>query len=166
LKLKGEPTRTIKPRKRAADFLSDDENTEPKIQASQPEAEAETANLSKSKKIASDKLPTMPKEQGSKIEKSKTNGVEAKAKKADAISEGSDEPSDFEGEQDSDESEDDQTAALITGFESSGDEDASDDQGFNPENPVLTIPKKIRRKVSKKIKKADPVEEPGTVYVG
>jgi len=171
LKLKGEPARTIKPRKRAADFLSDDENTEPKVQASQSEAEAETANFSrrKSKKTASDELPIAPKEYASRVDKSKTNGVETKAENVDAIPEGLGKPPDSEGEQDSDESEDDQTTALITGFESSGDEDASDDQGFDPESPVLTIPnpKKIRRKISRKQKRsADTVEVPGTVYVG
>lgn len=72
---------------------------------------------------------------------------------------------------DAQEGEDDQTVALIRGFESSGDEDASDDEGFDPDQPVPQIPdsKKAKRKILKKQKKAaeeGPGDQPGTVYVG
>lgn len=76
-----------------------------------------------------------------------------------------------DSEDESEGAEDDQTAALIKGFESSGDEDASEDEGFDSKQPVPKVPdsKKVKRKILKKQKKA--AEEgagdtPGVVYVG
>lgn len=81
-----------------------------------------------------------------------------------------DQPQDIppESEDEEDEDLDDQTAALIKGFESSGDEDESADEGFDKEKPVPKIPdsKKTQRKIAKKLKQNGAPEEPGTVYVG
>ena len=71
---------------------------------------------------------------------------------------------------DGDEAEDDQTRELLKGFDSSSDD--GEDQGYDPNKQVPTIPdsKKIKRKLAKKRKAnaADPshVEQPGTIYVG
>jgi nucleolar protein 15 len=70
----------------------------------------------------------------------------------------------------SEDEEDDQTTALIRGFESSGDEDESADEVIDPDAPVPKIPdsKKAKRKILKlqKQNKSDSSEQPGAVYVG
>jgi nucleolar protein 15 len=147
VKANGASARDIKPRKRAADFLSDEEDDEPAAPA--------------------------PEKQAAK-KKSKKEDTTKRAKKAEKVveeSEESDEEAveDIISEPESGEDElDDQTAELIKGFESSGDEDASDDEGFNPDQPVPRIPdsKKAKRKILKKQKKGEAPEEPGTVYIG
>jgi nucleolar protein 15 len=72
-----------------------------------------------------------------------------------------------ESEEEIDDVEDDQTAALIKGFESSGDEDESGDEGYNSKMPIPKIPdtKKAEKKM-KKLQQGDAKDEPGTVYVG
>jgi nucleolar protein 15 len=85
-------------------------------------------------------------------------------------------PSDTEDEgvslnaAESDDEEDDQTTALIRGFESSGDEDESADEAIDPDAPVPKIPdsKKAKRKILKlqKQNKSASSEQPGAVYVG
>lgn len=72
-----------------------------------------------------------------------------------------------ESEEEIDDVEDDQTAALIKGFESSGDEDESGDEGYNSKMPIPKIPdtKKAEKKM-KKLQQGDSKDEPGTVYVG
>ncbi|KAL1849031.1 nucleolar protein [Paecilomyces lecythidis] len=150
LRLNGQPAREVKPRKRAADFLSDDEDAETK----------KTKSAKKDKK-------------GEKKD-GDLNGTDAKKsskpKKKEIVNEDfSDDSSPEASEQEDDENEDDQTAALIKGFESSGDEeDASGDEGFDPEKPVPKIPdsKKVKRKLVKKQKSVGEPEETGTVYVG
>lgn len=162
LKLNGESTRQTKPRKRAADFLSDEENDE-------PAAPAQTEPL---KKIGSKKAK---KEES--VSKPAAKKAASKAKQTEVVVDESEEDADavFSAPDDNeggigieDEEEDDQTAALIKGFESSGDEDESADEGFKPDQPVPRIPdsKKAKRKILKKQKKSDEPEEPGTVYVG
>lgn len=143
------PARKIKPRKRASDFLSDDEDDK--------ENEEET----KSKK---------QKESAKKVEKKETK-KEAPAKKTKKVEVVEQNESEDEGseEQESENDEiDDQTAELIKGFESSGDEDASEDEGFEAGKAVPRIPdsKKAKRKIQKKLKENDQPDEPGTVYVG
>ncbi|KAL1965110.1 hypothetical protein VTN77DRAFT_6023 [Rasamsonia byssochlamydoides] len=175
LKVDGEPARKVKPRKRAADFLSDDEDSEREIITSEKQSETETSKPSKkqAKKSAEEQKPAKVKESQ---DKSKKNGVKEKPKKQEVVSEESDdEPSeesnaesDSNVDADSDEGEDDRTAELIKGFEGSGDEDPSEDEGFDPNQPVPRIPdsKKTKRKILKKQKKNDEDEEPGTVYIG
>lgn len=65
--------------------------------------------------------------------------------------------------------EDDHTAALLTGFESSGDERDGDDQGFSEGQSVPTIPEQTKAKSkSKAVTKtsAGNSQGPGVVYVG
>ncbi|KAE8350352.1 hypothetical protein BDV28DRAFT_40614 [Aspergillus coremiiformis] len=169
LKVNGEPTRQAKPRKRAADFLSDNDDSEPE---DVPETKVETEKQSTNKKTkkADGTAAPAPKE---KTTKPKGN---IKAKKPEPVAEESDddemddEESAASGASTSeDEEEDDRTAALIRGFESSGDEDESGDEGFKPDQPVPNIPdsKKAKRKILKKQKEnKQEAEEPGTVYVG
>ena len=130
------PARKIKPRKRASDFLSDDEEKNTKGEKSQKESKM--AASSKSKKA----------------------DVEDESSGADDAESGNDESGNDEV--------DDQTAELIKGFESSGDEDASEDEGFEPGKAVPRIPdsKKAKRKIQKKLKESDQPDEPGTVYIG
>ncbi|GAD95502.1 rRNA processing protein gar2 [Paecilomyces variotii No. 5] len=149
LKLNGQPAREVKPRKRAADFLSDDEDAETK----------KTKSAKKDKK--------------GEQKDGELNGADAKKsskpKKKQIVNEDFDVSSSDASEQEDDEAEDDQTAALIKGFESSGDEeDVSGDEGFDPKNPVPKIPdsKKVKRKLVKKQKSIGEPEETGTVYVG
>ncbi|KAE8337632.1 hypothetical protein BDV24DRAFT_139609 [Aspergillus arachidicola] len=169
LKVNGEPTRQVKPRKRAADFLSDNDDSESE---NTPKTKVETEKKLSNKKTkkADGTAAPAPKEKTTKAKAS------TKAKKPEPVAEESD-----DGEMDDEESavsgasasedeeEDDRTAALIRGFESSGDEDESGDEGFNPDQPVPKIPdsKKAKRKILKKQKEnKQEAEEPGTVYVG
>lgn len=173
VKTNGQSARQVKPRKRAADFLTDDEET-----TAPAPAEKKTGNK-KSKKEEPAPAPA------SKKAASKAKKVEEVAEESDESddedfsidsaasddSEEEDEDIDEDDEDDEEEGriEDDQTAALIKGFESSGDEDESGDEGFDSTKPVPKIPdsKKIKQKLLKKQKKnAGTQEEPGVVYVG
>lgn len=161
LKLNGEPTRQIKPRKRAADFHSDEENDEPAAPT-----QTESSKKSGSKKAKAEETIAKPagKKAAAKGKKIEEVAEESEEEDADGIFSASE-----ESEQDVEEdNEDDQTAALIKGFESSGDEAESEDEGYNPDQPVPRIPdsKKTKRKILKKQKKTDEAEAPGTVYVG
>ena len=75
------------------------------------------------------------------------------------------EVSDMEQQED----EDDHTTALLTGFESSGDERDGDDQGFAEGQSVPKIPKnstnKSKDKAVTKIS-TESSDGPGVVYVG
>ncbi|PYH97582.1 hypothetical protein BO71DRAFT_346706 [Aspergillus ellipticus CBS 707.79] len=164
VKANGQPARQAKPRKRAADFLSDNEDSEPEVEAAESKAEKEKPSTKKSKKEDGTAAPA------TKAKKPDTK-ANTKAKKAAPVAEESDkedesaasDASQSEGE------EDDRTVALIRGFESSGDEDESGDEGFNPDQPVPKIPdsKKAKRKILKKQREnAGSAEEPGTVYIG
>ncbi|KAJ5745491.1 hypothetical protein N7520_010673 [Penicillium odoratum] len=157
------PARQAKPRKRAADFISDEENDEPASPA--PPSEKKTSNK-KSKKEESAPAPAEKKTKATpKTKKVEEVAVESEDSEADMISLGSD----SEGEEaEEDDVLDDQTAALIKGFESSDDEDDSEGEGHNPNKPVPKIPdtKKAQRKILKAQKQAGTPDEPGTVYVG
>lgn len=64
---------------------------------------------------------------------------------------------------------DDQTAALIKGFESSDDEDDNEGESHNPNKPIPKIPdisKNQQKKIMRSQKKTGTPDEPGTVYVG
>jgi nucleolar protein 15 len=171
LKLNGEAARQVKPRKRAADFLSDDES-EPEVVAPEPKADTEEKKQPSKKKSKKEDGTPAP------ATKAKTSAAAAKpkAKKPEPVVEESDEEdneqvpvvSEDSSEDEEDDVLDDQTAALIKGFESSGDEDESGDEGFDPDQPVPKIPdsKKAKRKILKKQKKHDEPQAPGTVYVG
>lgn len=168
LKLNGEPARQVKPRKRAADFLSDDEDADIKEAPVEEKKKTERAVSGGKKAKKDDKASSAAlKEQAAKAEKGK-NKANGKDKKADEVVEKDDE-SLSGSESDEDGAEDDQTVALLKGFESSGDEDDSEDEGYDPSQPVPNIPdsKKVKRKLLKKQKKSDgAVEQPGTVYIG
>lgn len=132
-KLDDKPARQVKPRKRAADFLSDDEDVQEK-----------TEKVKKAK--------AEPKEKKEKL-LSKPD-----LKETELASNSEDESA----------SEDDQTAALIRGFESSDDEeDPSGDEGFRPGQEVPKIPdsKQIKRKLRKMKKRDEEPEEPGVVCI-
>lgn len=61
----------------------------------------------------------------------------------------------------------DQTAALLKGFESSGEEDGSGDEGFKQGQDVPALPD--AKKLNKKLKLANKQgegQESGVVYVG
>lgn len=151
--LNGQPARQIKPRKRAADFLSEEEDEEKREQEQEQELEQKLEPTRVSKHVS-----TKQKSEKNKTKKQKT---EDHAEKADE--------SRSEGDSSEDDNVDDQTVALIKGFESSGDEDASDDEGFSPDQPVPRVPdsKKAKRKILKRQKKnADVEDSPGVVYVG
>ncbi|PWY86285.1 hypothetical protein BO70DRAFT_386526 [Aspergillus heteromorphus CBS 117.55] len=162
VKANGQPARQVKPRKRAADFLSDNEDSEPEVEAAKPKAEKEKPSTKKSKKEDGTAAPAT---------KAKPTKPDTKAKKAAPVAEESDkedEPVASEASE-SEVEEDDRTVALIRGFESSGDEDESGDEGFDSNKAVPKIPdsKKAKRKILKKQREnAGSAEEPGTVYVG
>ncbi|EED23714.1 ribosomal biogenesis protein Gar2 [Talaromyces stipitatus ATCC 10500] len=148
-----EPSRKIKPRKRASDFLSDDEDDEDKSE------EEETKSKNKKKQA----VQKVEKKETKKAAPSKTKKVEPVAEEESSeTSEGSND------DQSENDEIDDQTAELIKGFESSGDEDASEDEGFEAGKPVPRIPdsKKAKRKIQKKLKENDQPDEPGAVYIG
>ncbi|KAJ5113513.1 hypothetical protein N7456_002047 [Penicillium angulare] len=157
VKANGKPTREVKPRKRAADFIDDEETEKPA-----------PASISKAGSKKTKKEDSSPAEKKAKASP-KAKKVEVAVESEDEESAGSDEI--VEGEGSDSESEidilDDQTAALIKGFESSGDEDDSEDEGFDADKPVPKIPdtKKAQKKIAKN-QKQGASEEPGAVYVG
>ncbi|KAL5000642.1 hypothetical protein BDV10DRAFT_31143 [Aspergillus recurvatus] len=157
-KANGDVPRPTKPRKRAADYMSDDES-EDEVPVKKAEKETKTKPSAKKTK----------QEDGTAAPVKETAGKASKeAKKLEIV------PSDSEEEAapaaDESEEEDDQTTALIRGFESSGDEDESGDEAIDPEAPVPKIPdsKKAKRKILKlqKQNKAESSGQPGVVYVG
>lgn len=165
-KAKADSARKAKPRKRAADFLSDDDdsgadNTKPEIQKEKATSKAVKKQL---KKQPADVETAADVKKSEKNKKSPNKNAEM----AVVLPEESDEPSGGQDNEDEEEDLDDQTADLIRGFESSGDEDPSDDEGLDPDQPVPRIPdsKKAKRKILKKQKKSGETDEPGTVYVG
>lgn len=156
-KVNGEPARQAKPRKRAADFLSDEDD---EVTVAAPAASKKSAN----KKTKKDGESSSTGKKGA-----------PKAKKVEVPTESEEEDADdalslhsASEEEIEDEGEDDQTAALIKGFESSGDEDDSGDEGYTPDKPIPRIPdsKKAQKKIMKKQKEGDSSDEPGTVYIG
>ncbi|KAJ5191124.1 Nucleotide-binding alpha-beta plait [Penicillium cinerascens] len=153
-KTDGESARQVKPRKRASDFLSDEENDEPAAPAPKKAANK------KSKKEDTASAP-VAKKAAAKVKKVEVPAESDEDDEEEVLSMPS------ESEEEIDDAEDDQTAALIKGFESSGDEDESGDEGFNPDKPVPKIPDttKAQKKIAKQ-QKGNAPEEPGTVYIG
>lgn len=153
----GESARQVKPRKRAADFLGDEEDDEATVATP----------------AASKKSPNKKTKKDGESKSAEKKGA-SKAKKVEVPSESEEDAVDIlsmqsESEEEiEDEGEDDQTAALIKGFESSGDEDDSGDEGYTPDKPIPKIPesKKAQKKIMKKQKEGDVSDEPGTVYIG
>ncbi|CAG8090731.1 unnamed protein product [Penicillium salamii] len=173
-KAQPESTRQMRPRKRAADFLTDEEVEAPAAAKADKKAEKKTA----------EKPAEKPAAKKSKKEETKASPAAKKAapKKAAAKkTEKKPEPVESEDEEDNEvptaivesesEGEDDQTADLIKGFESSDDEDESG-EGYKEGEPIPKAPdtKKAERKLAKaaakQLKKNGPPEEPGTVYIG
>jgi nucleolar protein 15 len=144
------PARKIKPRKRASDFLSDDEDDN--------KSEDETKSAKQKQTV----------KKVEKKEKETKKAVSAKTKKAEVVEEDESEEDGSKDQESENDEIDDQTAELIKGFESSGDEDASEDEGFEAGKAVPRIPdsKKAKRKIQKKLKENDQPDVPGTVYVG
>ncbi|KAL4937593.1 hypothetical protein BDV06DRAFT_202527 [Aspergillus oleicola] len=153
----GDAPRSTKPRKRAADYMSD-EGSEAELPAKQTEKETKSKPSAKKSK----------QEDGT----AKTTKADKKAKKLEIVQSDSEDSESEAGvalNAESDE-DDDQTTALIRGFESSGDEDESSDEAIDPDAPVPKIPdsKKAKRKILKmqKQNKTDASGKPGVVYVG
>lgn len=138
------------PRKRAADFLSDEETTNK--DASSRNKEDITRSPVQAKK------------------KAKSGPAEPKISAASPANKGEQKKMDIKDAADeSDSEEDDQTAALIKGFESSEDEkDPSDDEGYEPGQEVPKIPdsKQVKRRIKNTQKKQSEPEAPGVVYLG
>ncbi|KAL6236386.1 hypothetical protein BDW75DRAFT_207083 [Aspergillus navahoensis] len=158
-KANGDASRPIKPRKRAADYMSDDESED---EVPVKKAEKETKTKPSAKKTKQEDGTAAPVNE-------KAGKAGKKAKKLEIVPSDSEEDEVAPAAEESDE-EDDQTTALIRGFESSGDEDESGDEAIDPEAPVPKIPdsKKAKRKILKlqKQNKAESSEHPGVVYVG
>jgi nucleolar protein 15 len=172
LKINGEPARQVKPRKRAADFLSDNEENEAE-DAIETKVEAEKKSSNKKTKKADGTAAPAPTEKTNKPKNDTKAKGNTKVKKPEIVAEESDddemEDKESASSDASAEDEDDRTVALIRGFESSGDEDESGDEGLNPDGPIPKIPdsKKAKRKILKKQKEnKQEADEPGTVYVG
>ena len=181
LKLNGEAARKIKPRKRAADFLSDDEgdvenDNSAKVSEVKRSTADEKSKTSKKKAKKDAVVDTTAVKEASALDtvQDADDAKPQSGKRSKGAKEGKghkkvelvDEPASDDAENDA--REDDQTLELIKGFESSGDEDISGDEGFEAGQPVPTIPdsKKTKRKLQKMAKKRDTPEEPGAVYVG
>ena len=83
----------------------------------------------------------------------------------DKVAEDRDVTAHVEGDDDAESEEDDQTAALLKGFESSDDEDVTEGETFMQEQPIpgLPHPEETSKKL-KNIKGKD--NEPGVVYIG
>ncbi|KAJ5502084.1 hypothetical protein N7463_004958 [Penicillium fimorum] len=160
-----EPTRQVKPRKRAADFLTDEETEEPVAPVKVDKKAEKKPAAKKSKKEEAEAAPT-PKKAAAKKAAPKTKKPEPVVESEEEDVEVDVSPAD-ESEAEN-EGDDDQTEALIKGFESSGDEDESDGEGYKEGEPIPKAPntKKAERKLAKQLRKDGPPEEPGTVYIG
>lgn len=166
VKLDTAPARDIKPRKRAADFLSDDEDEVVKTDKKNASKGSKSETVKPAKKKAKEDAKTtsvVPKAGKDAVKETKVETKKESSKKSTKEPEA---PA-FRDEESGD--EDDQTLALIRGFESSGEEDISGDEGFEPGQDVPQIPdsKQVKRKL-RKLKKShsDEPEKPGTVYIG
>ncbi|KAL3437757.1 hypothetical protein BDV09DRAFT_161944 [Aspergillus tetrazonus] len=157
-KANGDAPRPVKPRKRAADYMSDDES----------EDEVPVKKADKETKVKPSAKKTKQEDGTAAPVKEKADKAGKKAKKLEIVPSDSEEEAASAAEES--EEEDDQTTALIRGFESSGDEDESGDEAIDPEAPVPKIPdsKKAKRKILRlqKQNKAESSEQPGVVYVG
>ncbi|KAJ5446628.1 Nucleotide-binding alpha-beta plait [Penicillium cf. griseofulvum] len=160
-----EPTRQVKPRKRAADFLTDEETEEPVAPVKADKKAEKKPAAKKSKKEEAEVAPA-PKKAAAKKAAPKTKKPEPVVDSEEEDAEVDASPAD-ESEAEN-EGDDDQTEALIKGFESSGDEDESDGEGYKEGEPIPKAPdtKKAERKLAKQLRKDGPPEEPGTVYIG
>ncbi|KGO36452.1 Nucleotide-binding, alpha-beta plait [Penicillium expansum] len=163
-KTNDEPTRQVKPRKRAADFLTDEEAEEPVAPVKADKKAEKKPAAKKSKKEEAEAAPA-PKKAAAKKAAPKTKKPEPVVESEEEDAEDNVSPAD---ESDAENEGDDQTEALIKGFESSGDEDESDGEGYKEGEPIPKAPdtKKAERKLAKQLRKNGPPEEPGTVYIG
>ncbi|KAJ6002834.1 Ribosomal biogenesis protein Gar2 [Penicillium sp. IBT 35674x] len=160
VKANGTPARQAKPRKRAADFISDEETEEPA--APSPAAQKKASNK-KSKKEETAPAPAEKKAKATPKKKVEEVAVESEESEIELNS------ADSDSEEEEDEVLDDQTAALIKGFESSDDEDDNEGESHNPNKPIPKIPdisKNQQKKIMRSQKKTGTPDEPGTVYVG
>ncbi|KAJ5556853.1 hypothetical protein N7494_000768 [Penicillium frequentans] len=161
VKANGTPARQAKPRKRAADFISDEETEEPA--APSPAAQKKASN----KKSKKEETAPAPAEKKAKATPKKKVEEEVAVESEESEIELNSAESDSEEEED--EVLDDQTAALIKGFESSDDEDDNEGESHNPNKPIPKIPdisKNQQKKIMRSQKKTGTPDEPGTVYVG
>lgn len=184
-KFNNEPARQVKPRKRAADFLSDDEDEDDE-KVDKPNISPSTANPAtnqekhhkkkkRSKKgsnstaaVQQPPNPDAPSLSVDVTEKNKLGKAEKKDRMGHEMTEIADQSSSHDAPASEEEFEDNMTSALIKGFESSGDEDMSGNEGLKPGQNIPTIPdsKKIKKRLLKIKKTTDESEEPGTVYIG
>ncbi|KAI1974671.1 nucleolar protein [Ophidiomyces ophidiicola] len=162
LKVDSTPTRDIKPRKRAADFLSDDEADATKLSKKGTKSSKKvTDEIVKPVKKKAKEEPASTSLVTSKKPSSKDKKVKESKELAKAVVETSPEEDEQEDEGDD--------AEFLRGFESSGEEDASGDEGFAHGQEVPQIPdsKQVKRKIrSMKKHHPDEKDEPGVVYLG
>ncbi|KAI1911438.1 nucleolar protein [Ophidiomyces ophidiicola] len=162
LKVDSTPTRDIKPRKRAADFLSDDEGDAAKLSKKGTKSSKNvTDEIVKPVKKKAKEEPASTSPVTSKKPSSKDKKVKEPKELAKAVVETSPEEDEEEDEGDD--------AEFLRGFESSGEEDASGDEGFAHGQEVPQIPdsKQVKRKIrSMKKHHPDEKDEPGVVYLG
>ncbi|KAL4782384.1 hypothetical protein BJX76DRAFT_292270 [Aspergillus varians] len=166
-KANGDAPKTIKPRKRAADYMSEEDSDAEVEDVPAKAAEKETKSKPSAKKAKQEDGTAAP------VKETPAKSGKKAAKKVEIVASDSE---DSEGQEitlnaeESEDEDDDQTTALIRGFESSGDEDESADEAIDPEAPVPKIPdsKKAKRKILKlqKENKSGTSEQPGVVYVG
>ncbi|RFU27787.1 hypothetical protein B7463_g8551, partial [Scytalidium lignicola] len=136
------------------------------------------SNQEQEGKASSEKSHQSTKDSTSAVKKAKSAGKHAKGtdavkskKTEDVLSLNDDD--NFEEEDDDDDDsesesfeEDDQTVALLKGFESEGDEeDAENEGGLEPGQEVPKIPA-LSKKQMKRIADAGGAEKPGVVYIG
>ncbi|KAF2013830.1 hypothetical protein BU24DRAFT_248236 [Aaosphaeria arxii CBS 175.79] len=148
------------PRKRAVDFWDEDAEVAKQKEKKKSKASAnadgdDTGKKSKKAKVVEETVAEVTVEDWTpKSKKAKS----ASKKKEDAVVE---EPADSE---DSDaENEDDQTAALLAGFESDRDEDDEDNEGGVALEAPKSIPENARKALAASKGEDD---QPGVVFVG
>ncbi|KAL5334452.1 hypothetical protein BJX70DRAFT_378292 [Aspergillus crustosus] len=161
-KTNGDAPRAIKPRKRAADYMSDEES-DAEVPAKKAAPEKETKSKPSAKKSKQEDGTAAP------VKEKPVKASKKAAKKLEIVASDSEEEEASPNTEESEE-EDDQSIALIRGFESSADEDESGDEGLDPDAPVPKIPdsKKAKKKILKLQREAAGLSlgRPGAVYVG
>ncbi|KAJ5319496.1 Nucleotide-binding alpha-beta plait [Penicillium brevicompactum] len=164
---KPESTRQMRPRKRAADFLTDEETEKPapavKADKKTEKKAAEKPAAKKSKKEETKASPAAkkaaPKKAAAKKTEKKTEPVESEDEEEAEV------PAVTIDEESGSEGEDDQTANLIKGFESSDDEDDSG-EGYKEGEPIPKAPdtkkaeRKLAKALAKELKKNGPPRSP------
>ncbi|EOD51648.1 putative ribosomal biogenesis protein gar2 protein [Neofusicoccum parvum UCRNP2] len=141
-------------RKRASDFYDTADNDDEKPQEKPADKKSKKAKKEKVEEPAEEPAPAVKAAKGKK-----RKAVEESVPAEESADE---EVSAADGAENESDAEDDQTAALLKGFESDEDEEDGEDEGDISKLPDMPQSKKLQKKLSK----AKDDQGPGVIYIG